>query len=341
MEEIRWKYGNDVRYAYAVGVIRVLETRSLSRERIERAAGASNSEEVLRILAETPYSEYLSTLAGPEDYESFLEKEHQKVLNLLQELTEDPPLTDLLLHRFDFHNLKVAVKEKFGGQDLTSAYVSFGRVPVAMIKATVTEEDFSSLPLWLAQAAEQVVREFPERQDPKWIDFVIDRKMYELFVTTSQREGSLFLHDLIQKEIDLINIFSLFRIRYAGQERKIFLESFVEGGSLARAFFLQLLDEPLEAISRRFAYTPYRELVENGWDHLNTNGSFVVFERMGQDLILEYLRRANLIAFGIEPLIAYVHAKENEIRMIRRIMVGKLNNLQSDVIKESLPRVYL
>jgi V/A-type H+-transporting ATPase subunit C len=56
---------------------------------------------------------------------------------------------------------------------------------------------------------------------------------------------------------------------------------------------------------------------------------------------LEYLRRAKLVAFGIEPLVAYVHAKENELRIIRTIMVGKLNNVEPNVIKESLPRVYL
>lgn len=341
MEEISWKYGNDVRYAYAVGVIRVLETRTLSRERVERAADASDAEEVLRILAETPYSEYLSTLIGPEDYESFLEKEHQKTLDLLQELTKDPSLTDLLLYRFDFHNLKVSVKEKFGEQGLAFAYFSFGRIPVALTKAAVTEEAFSSLPAWLAQPAEQAVREFPERQDPKWIDLLIDREMYRFFVTSSRREGSLFLYGLFRREIDLINILSLFRICRSGQERGLFQESFIEGGSLDRRFFLQSFDDPLEAIAGRFAYTPYRDLVENGWDYLNTNGSFGIFERMGRDFVLEYLRRAKLIAFGIEPLIAYIHAKENELRMIRTIMVGKLNNLQSDLIKESLPRVYL
>jgi V/A-type H+-transporting ATPase subunit C len=341
MDEIRWKYGDDVRYAYAVGVIRILETRFLSRERIDRAADASNAEEVLRILAETSYAEYVSTLTGPQDYESFLEQEHQKVLNLLVELTKDPTLSDLLLYRFDFHNLKVAVKERFGEQDLASAYMAFGLVPVPVIKAAVTDADFSSLPAPLARAADQAVREFPERQDPKWIDLFVDRAMYRLFVTTSQSEGSRFLYELFGREIDFINILSLFRIRRSGQERGLFLESFIEGGSLSRDFFLQLFDEPLEAIPGRFAYTSYRDMVENGWNDLNSNGSFVVFERMGRDFILEYLRRANLIAFGIEPLIAYVHAKENELRMIRTIMVGKINALESKRIKESLPRVYL
>ncbi|MBW2057412.1 MAG: V-type ATP synthase subunit C [Deltaproteobacteria bacterium] len=341
MEEVRWKYGDDVRYAYAVGVIRVLETRSLSRERIERAAEASSPQDVLRILAETPYSEYLSGLAGPEQYESFLEKEQGKVLNLLQELTKDPVLTDLFFYRFDFHNLKVALKERFGGEELEPAYLSLGRVPVPAIKTAIEEEDLSSLPAWLSTVAEQVVKEFPEREDPKWIDLLIDRRMYEFFVATSRKEGNLFLHGLLQREIDLANILSLFRLRHSKQDRKVFVDSFIEGGTLGRPFFLPLFDEPLEGIPGRFAYTPYRDIVESGWDHLNTDGSFAVFERMGQDEILEYLRRANLIAFGIEPLIAYLYAKETELRMIRTIMVGKLNGLQPSTIKERLPSVHL
>ncbi len=341
MEEIRWKYGNDVRYAYAMGVIRVLETRLLSKERIDRAADASDAEEVLRILGETPYSEYLSSLANPADYDSFLEEEHQKALDLLQRLTEDPILTDLFLHRFDFYNLKVALKEKFGAQELDSAYVSFGSIPVLALKSAVRDENFSALPKWLRYVAEQAIREFPDRQDPKWIDVFVDGRMYGYLVSTSRGEGSLFLHDLLQREIDLINILSLFRIRRSGGERGFFLESFIEDGSLPRRFFLQLFDEPLEALPGRFDHTPYREIVGDGWAYLNARGSFIVFERMGQDLILEYLRRANLIAFGVEPLIAYMHAKENELRMIRAIMVGKLNRLESTLIKESLPRVHL
>lgn len=341
VEEIRWKYGNDVRYAYAVGVIRVLETRLLSRERIDQAADASDVEEVLRILAETSYSEHLSSLTDPRDYESFLIKERQKALDLVQKLTKDPQLTDLLLYRFDFHNLKVALKEKLGEQDLRAAYVSFGSVPVSMIKAAVKEEDLSSLPPPFRQVAEKAMRGFPDRQEPKWIDLVIDREMYELLLSRSRREGSLFLYDLIRREIDLINILSLFRIRRSGQKRGSFRESFVEGGSLSGEFFLPLLDEPLEALSGRFVHTPYREVVENGWEELSANGSFAGFERMSRELILEYLRKANLIAFGVEPLIAYVQAKENELGMLRTILVGKLNRLEPRLIKERLPHVYL
>ena len=340
MEDIHWKYGDDVRYAYAVGVIRVLETRSLSKERVERAADAANADDVLRVLAETPYAEYLSGLPGPDAYESFLEQEHEKALDLLDTLTEDPPLTELLWCRFDFHNLKVALKEKFGGQDLASAYVRFGRVPIPAIKTAVVEEDLSLLSAGLADAAAPVLRGFAERKDPKWIDFVLDRTMYERFVATTCSEGNLFFYELVRREIDVINILSLFRTRRSGDERGQFVEAFLEGGILSRDVFLQMFDEPLEAVPGRFAYTAYRSLVEDGWAHLDREGSFAVFERAGRETVLEYLRRAKLIAFGVEPLIAYLYAKENEIRMIRTIMVGKLNHVESNVIKESLPRVY-
>jgi V/A-type H+-transporting ATPase subunit C len=232
------------------------------------------------------------------------------------------------------------LKERFGGEDLASAYVRFGRVHIPVIKTAVTEEDLSALSVGLADATALVLREFPEREDPKWIDFVLDRRMYERFVATTCREGNLFFYELVRREIDVINILSLFRIRRSDDERGQFVEAFLEGGTLSRDVFLPMFDEPLEAVPSRFAYTAYRSLVEEGWGHLDREGSFAVFERAGQDMVLEYLRRAKLIAFGVEPLIAYLYAKENEIRMIRTIMVGKLNHVESSVIKESLPRVY-
>ena len=42
-----------------------------------------------------------------------------------------------------------------------------------------------------------------------------------------------------------------------------------------------------------------------------------------------------------EPLLAYIYAKETEIKVIRIIMVGKLNNIAEEVIRERLRDIYV
>ena len=47
------------------------------------------------------------------------------------------------------------------------------------------------------------------------------------------------------------------------------------------------------------------------------------------------------MVLGPEPVIAYLLAKENEIKIIRIIMVGKINRLPTEEIRERLRDVYV
>lgn len=56
---------------------------------------------------------------------------------------------------------------------------------------------------------------------------------------------------------------------------------------------------------------------------------------------MNMMRDAKIIPFGVEPVIAYIYAKETEIKIIRIIMVGKLNNIAAEVIRERLRDIYV
>ena len=62
--------------------------------------------------------------------------------------------------------------------------------------------------------------------------------------------------------------------------------------------------------------------------------------KTGDNYLISYVKKAGLISFGPEPLVAYLWAKENEIKLIRIVMVGKINGLPADDIKERLRDVY-
>ena len=56
---------------------------------------------------------------------------------------------------------------------------------------------------------------------------------------------------------------------------------------------------------------------------------------------MDMMREAKFIPFGVEPLLAYIYAKETEIKVVRIIMVGKLNNISGEVIRERLRDIYV
>ena len=62
---------------------------------------------------------------------------------------------------------------------------------------------------------------------------------------------------------------------------------------------------------------------------------------MVDNYIMDLMKSAKMIPFGGEPLLAYIYAKETEIKVIRIIMVGKLNNIAGEVIRERLRDIYV
>jgi V/A-type H+-transporting ATPase subunit C len=56
---------------------------------------------------------------------------------------------------------------------------------------------------------------------------------------------------------------------------------------------------------------------------------------------MDFIKKAKQVSFGVEPLIGYIIAKETEIKIIRIIMVGKLNNIAPNIIRERLRDAYV
>ena len=63
-------------------------------------------------------------------------------------------------------------------------------------------------------------------------------------------------------------------------------------------------------------------------------------EKFKDNFILNFTKIGKYITFGIEPLIGFITAKENDIKNIRIILSGKLNKNSENKIKERLRDAY-
>lgn len=64
------------------------------------------------------------------------------------------------------------------------------------------------------------------------------------------------------------------------------------------------------------------------------------FELACDNAVTAYLTNARLIAFGEEPVIAYLAALEGEITTVRMILTGRLAGIAPNVIRERLRDLY-
>lgn len=142
-------------------------------------------------------------------------------------------------------------------------------------------------------------------------------------------------------QIDLNNIKMFVRIKAIGYQRDFLKKAFIEGGSLDYGFFSDAMDDPVDSLIDKLAMSDYSNVVAEGLGDYSKTKSLMRFEKLSDDFLLNYVKKGKYVAFGIEPIVGYIMAKENEAKLIRIIMVGKINHMENEVIRERLRDVYV
>ena len=102
-----------------------------------------------------------------------------------------------------------------------------------------------------------------------------------------------------------------------------------------------MLNDTVENISSKLTFTNYSEIIKAGIESFTKTESVSLLEKLVDNYIMTIMKEAKFIPFGGEPLLAYIYAKETEIKVVRIIMVGKLNNISPEVIRERLRDIYV
>lgn len=331
---------NDTIYAYAVGRIRALETRLLDRSRFERMIDSSSVEEALKVLAESDYANAVSELGNVHDFESILIEELKNTFNTIKNISPRPELIAIMVLRYDIHNLKVLFKARYLGVK-SNLLIPIGSLDIARLEFAVSEEDYRDLPGLLRRAAEKISEDFLVNRDPQVIDLMLDQVLFEQLFAAARDEGSTFLEGMFVRQIDLINLKSLIRIKRMGLDREFFKKALLPHGSIPVDRLSTSLDEPLENLITALAMSDYANLVGEGVREWLEKGSASLLEKLSDDYITSYLKQAKWMPFGYEPLVGYLWAKEIEIKNIRLVLVGKINRLPAEAIRERIRDVYI
>lgn len=329
-------------FAYAAARIFALENKLLTRDRVERMVEASDPSETLKVLSETDYAAGISEMVGPHDYEKLLSQEISGIYDLFQTISPDPEITNLFFLKYDFHNLKVLVKARYLDREEDDLLIAAGvTIPLEILKEAIKEGDYSNLPIYIGEALEEIDKAMDFKLDPQRIDLVLDRAMYRHIFDVCKGRKNRFALDYFTLQADLINIRSYLRVRKIDESYEFLKDLLLPGSQLDEDFFLAHIKEPVENIAYSLKNAKYGKIVEKGVEEYNETGSLSVYERLMDDFLLDYVKAARWNPLGIEPIIGYLLAKENEVRIIRIIMVGKINNLPAEIIRERLRDVYV
>ena len=242
--------------------------------------------------------------------------------------------------KYDYHNAKVLLKAKVLGKDLSSMLIKLGNLDLQEIKRKIDSDNFKSLNGILGKGIQEAMKVFEETKDPQKIDIIIDKYMYEELVEINKSLNYKFIDNLVKAMIDSTNIRTLLRIKKQNKGRSFAEEVIFNGGAIDSNKLVLLLNESPENIMSRLQTTIYSSLIKEGLEGYIATDSASLLEKLSDNYIMQLMKDSKLVTFGPERLLSYIYAKETEIKVIRIIMVGKLNNIAEEVIRERLRDIY-
>lgn len=328
-------------YLDIIPKIRVYEKRLIDNVKFNRMLDLENIDEVLKFLSETVYGENISDDINIYNYEQVLSLEFGRLFKSLKDIFDNKELINIFLKKYKYNNIKLMLKAKLLNVDLGDILFNIEDFDNEFIYTAIKTENYSSLPDEIGDLVKKTLKDFEENKDPQRIDILIDKIMFGELLKESKNINSDFLTKYIQILIDVFNVKTLFRIKKLNLNRALFDDVIVSGGNIALSNLKMIFSEPKENILNRFSMTNMYKYIKEGLENYVNNDDLNILDKELDDYLMEYLKNAKIITTGLAPIIGYINAKENEIKNIRIVLVGKINNVDSDSIKRRLRKNYV
>lgn len=316
--------------------IRHAEKKLLTKQQLQRLADAKNLEDAIKLLNETSYSSELSKLDRPENYEQVLSEVLNKTYKEAMEISPDKSLVEILSCKYDYHNLKVLVKENILKEKFDSMYCMLDGNEIEAFRELALKNDEG-----LSKDFKECLDFFETTKDPQDIDIFIDKKYFEKVLSLAEEFKLEMITEYFKAMIDFINLRTFIRCRKQNQVKETLEKVLIKGGDVETDKILDMFYEDIEILPVKLkAYKIGRVLSKIVEEYKNTN-SLNSFEKSMDDYLVEIVRKAKSIHYGAEVIFSFLFAKELEIKNLRLILVGKVNGLSADFIKERLREVYV
>ena len=321
----------DWEYSYAVAQVRTLEEKMFNLAFLTEMANAGQADKAIEMLAGTEYA--IATTASFEELEQMLHARRTEARDLLRHLIDDEKIIEFVMARSDFINMRLAIRRLVLEKPLGTDYCDYGNIPIGEFEQIFEQEDYSMLPVYLQEGVEVGVLGYYKNKNVRDIDIAIDKAEAKFQLENAKNIGSIFLVELQKMYIDLGNIRTMLRIKVIESED---MDVFMPGGYIEPARFIQCIDIGYETMPQAFATTPYAHIIETGVSYLQQENSFLRLEAACDEHLLGFLKTTREITAGIQPIVAYMLAKEHEVRMVRMILTAKRNSLEPKLILDRL-----
>ena len=232
-----------------------------------------------------------------------------------------------------FHNLKAAIKTVVDGEVQANVFYDNASVSGEALVEIIKNKDFRSLPESMRECALEAYECLVHTGDGQMCDVIIDRAAMRAMLAAAEKNGDALLKEYAETVVANIKI----AVRSVKTEKGLdfMRRAMEECQTLNVERLMRAALSGMPDVIKYLEETPY----SGGATALSDSSS--AFERWCDNRIIEAIRPQKYNSFTIGPLVAYVLARQNEIKTVRIILTGKLNHLPDDAIRERVREMYV
>ncbi|MBK6087803.1 V0D/AC39 family V-type ATPase subunit [Ruminococcus difficilis] len=317
-------------FTYAVARIRFRETKLLSDTDLNALLMSSDVDAVMRLLRDKGWGD--NTDCRPEE---LLALEENKLWEFINETVDDISVLNFLLIPNDYHNLKVILKCITRDQEPDSMLIEDSVEDAKTIYKAIKSREYGDLPEYMQEVAQDAMTTLLQTSDGQLCDIIVDKACMEHVYRLGKESKS----DIIRLYCELFVVAADIKIaiRCANTKKKLdfIRRALAECDTLDVERLAQAACEGKDEVIAYLGTTEYRSAV----DAIETSMS--AFEKWCDDYMTNAMKPQKWEPFGIGPVVAYIIARQNEIKAVRMILSAKLNNLSENTIKERLRDMYV
>ena len=331
---------NDLAYSGVNTTVRILEQQLLSKEQLNGILVSTSLQQALEALQKTSYEIDVQEVLESRQFDNVLNDHLKARYEEVLELMPDASLLDVFSIRYTYHNLKVLLKSKFSGRDLTHLCVPLGRYSMETLNQLVETQDSLDVPPIMIEGVREAYADFENFGRIEAADVFMDRYYFKHLRFIDRTLNQDVIHQIVNIKIDMENMTILIRANQQNQSRSFLIGVLSSEGTVDKTSLIdEVLEKGTDALLELYRNVPYYDQIVS----ILESEEYPVFalELLKEELIYHILQEATFEPFGPLPSLAYIHALEMEVKNLRLLLVGVDNEFAEKQLRERMRPVYV
>ena len=211
---------------------------------------------------------------------------------------------------------------------------------VSLLKKESVEEILKNNGIADFSLFKESLKEFNEKKTLVSVENALDKYYYSSlmqFSRTLPKEGALF-RDFLLKEVEILNILTLFRLKKAKLEKSTAKNFMIQTGQPSDHLIKKLIDvDDIEELSKSLEKTEYKGIILESIGEFRKNNSLIKLETgLYKHLLSQSMLLMHQHPLSIDVILGYMFAKDIEARNLKIIVKGKQLGLSEQFIESQL-----